>query len=288
MIVWGSGGLSALITNDAVCLLGAPLIVRLIQRRGLPAAPLLLALATGANTGSVATLVGNPQNMLCGLLGGLHYLDYALAVAPVAALSLAVNHGILAWAYRGALKRASSDTAGGEGGEGSEGDDLSSHETPPPFTARHALTLAVIGATALAYTLGASMAWTATGGFTLALLLHRRDAAQLWAHIDGPLLLFFAGLFVVVEGLQRGGLIAAFFTHWPLAQVASAPHGALSLAGIFLLGSNIVSNVPFILIVRDQIAALPDPSGGWALLAAASTFAGNLTLLGSAANLIVA
>ncbi|MCA9544357.1 MAG: anion transporter, partial [Myxococcales bacterium] len=65
-IVWGAGGLAALITNDAVCLLGAPLVVRLTRRGGLPPVPYLLALATAANTGSAATLVGNPQNMLCG------------------------------------------------------------------------------------------------------------------------------------------------------------------------------------------------------------------------------
>jgi Na+/H+ antiporter NhaD/arsenite permease-like protein len=92
MVVWGAGILSALITNDAVCVLGAPLVVGIVQRHRLPALPFLLALATGANTGSVATLVGNPQNMLCASLGGLAYRDHLLLVGPVAVVALLINH----------------------------------------------------------------------------------------------------------------------------------------------------------------------------------------------------
>ncbi|MBL8114494.1 MAG: anion transporter, partial [Acidobacteria bacterium] len=84
LLVWGAGGLSALVTNDAVCVLGAPLVVAWIERSKLPRLPFLLGLATAANTGSVATLVGNPQNMLCATLGGLSYRDYAFHMLPVA------------------------------------------------------------------------------------------------------------------------------------------------------------------------------------------------------------
>ena len=98
------------------------------------------------------------------------------------------------------------------------------------------------------------------------------------------LLLFFCGLFVVVEGFVRSGVPAAVFARWPLASLG----GPAGLAGVFLVGSNVVSNVPFILVVRDQMASLPDPRLAWELLAMASTFAGNLTLLGSVANIIVA
>src|SRR5690606_4392876 len=100
MIVWGAGLLSAAITNDAVCVLAAPVVVRIIRAHGLPATPFLLALATAANTGSVATLVGNPQNMLCGLLGGLVYREFFVVMAPVAIVGLALNHVLLAWLFR--------------------------------------------------------------------------------------------------------------------------------------------------------------------------------------------
>src|SRR5580693_8145955 len=99
-VVWGAGGLAALVTNDAVCVLAAPLVVRWIVRWKLPRLPFLLALATAANTGSVATLVGNPQNMLCAHLGRLRFTPFALHMVPVAILALAANHALLALIFR--------------------------------------------------------------------------------------------------------------------------------------------------------------------------------------------
>jgi len=277
LLVWGSGLLSALITNDAVCVLGALLVVRSIRRHELPALPFLLALATGANTGSVATLVGNPQNMLCGLLGGLSYRSHFLLMAPVAAFGLALNHALLAFSFRRQLAEAK--LAGAAPGEPDTAGQLSRAST---------LTLGVIAASSLVYMLGGDLAWTAAGGFVVLMLGHRRDTRELWPRIDWALLLFFSGLFVVVEGFARSGAPAAFFERFPLASAQVGVGAWLRLAGIFLVGSNVVSNVPFILVVRDQMATLHDPTLAWELLAMASTFAGNLTLLGSVANIIVA
>jgi Na+/H+ antiporter NhaD/arsenite permease-like protein len=268
-LVWGAGGLSALITNDAVCVLGAPLVVRTIRRHELPPLPFLLALATGANTGSVATLVGNPQNMLCGLLGGLDYRSHLMLMGPVAVVALAFNHVLLIGMFRR---------------------DLASARLTPPealgeLSPGALRALGVIVASAVAYTIGADLAWTAASGFVLLLLLSRRDARELWPRIDWALLVFFSGLFVVVAGLTASGAPALFFERFPLA---AAGEGELRLAAIFLVGSNVVSNVPFILVVREQMATLADPKLGWELLTMASTFAGNLTLLGSVANIIVA
>lgn len=276
-IVWTSGLLAAFITNDAVCVLGAPLVVRLIQRHRLPPLPFLLALATAANTGSVATLVGNPQNMLCATLGGLSYREHLLLCAPIAVLGLAMNHGLLWFLFRrdlaGALAPAPERAP-----------------AAPRFAHRRriAVTLGAIAATAIAYAAGAHLSWAATAGFATLMLVHRRDTRELWAHIDWSLLLFFTSLFVVVEGLLESGAPGWFFARFPLAGAGDDPTSWLRLAAIFLVGSNVVSNVPFILVVREQMAALPDPRLGWELLAVASTFAGNLTLLGSVANIIVA
>lgn len=271
-LVWGAGGLSALITNDAVCVLAAPLVVRTIQRHRLPALPFLLALATGANTGSVATLVGNPQNMLCGLLGGLGYREHLLLIGPVAMAGLALNHALLHVVFRRELATA----------------HLVEAEPPGVFSRGARLTLGVIAATAVAYTLGGHLAWTAAAGFVLLMLLQRRETRELWPRIDWALLVFFSGLFVVVQGLTASGAPALFFERFPLASSGGGAADWLRLAGIFLVGSNVVSNVPFILVVRDQMATLDNPTLGWELLAMASTFAGNLTLLGSVANIIVA
>jgi Na+/H+ antiporter NhaD/arsenite permease-like protein len=272
MLVWSSGAASALITNDAVCVLGAPLVVRLIQRHGLPALPFLLALATGANTGSVATLVGNPQNMLCGLLGGLRYREHLVLMLPVAVAALALNHLLLHWSFRGPLAVAR----------------LAASELPRPFSSGTRLTLLSIGGSVLAYLLGADLAWTAAGGFAFLLVVRRLDPRSIWPRIDWALLVFFAALFVVVHGFSQSGAPTALFARFPLGSGAGGFADALRLSGIFLLGSNLVSNVPFILVVRDQMASLADPKLGWELLTMASTFAGNLTLIGSVANVIVA
>ncbi|MEY2929493.1 MAG: hypothetical protein RL033_242, partial [Pseudomonadota bacterium] len=272
LLVWGAGVLSALITNDAVCVLGAPLVVRLIQRHRLPPLPFLLALATGANTGSVMTLVGNPQNMLCGLLGGLQYREHLILMLPVGVAALALNHALLALMFRAPLRAAR----------------LVEPELPQPFAPGTGQTLLAVAGSVLAYLLGADLAWTAAGGFALLLLLRRLDPRLLWPRIDWALLIFFASLFVVVHGFSASGAPAALFARFPLQQEGGGALAWLRLSGIFLVGSNLVSNVPFILVVRDQMATLSDPRLGWELLTMASTFAGNLTLIGSVANVIVA
>jgi len=272
VIVWGSGLLSALITNDAVCILAAPLVVRLVRRHRLPALPFLLALATAANSGSAATLVGNPQNMLCAVLGGLSYREHLLLVGPAALLALGLNHALLWWLFRGRLRAAA----------------LAPPGEAPRFSRACVLTLLVIAATAVAYTLGFDLAWSTAAGFVALMVLHRTETAGIWGRIDWSVLLFFAGLFVVVEGLVRSGVPDALFRAMPLAAMGPGLGGLLKVAGVFLVGSNLVSNVPFILVVRGALKGLADPRLGWELLAMVSTFAGNLTLLGSVANIIVA
>jgi Na+/H+ antiporter NhaD/arsenite permease-like protein len=217
-------------------------------------------------------LVGNPQNMLCAQLGGLVYRDYALSAIPIALLGLALNHLWLDLCFRRELREHR----------------LQPVEHAPRLARRAQLDLLVIAATAVAYTLGADLAWAAASGFVILMLAQRRDTQRLWAHIDFSILLFFAGLFVVVRGFVASGLPAWLFERFPLSALADGASGGWSLAAVFLVGSNLVSNVPFILVVRDAMSALPDPELAWKLLAVASTFAGNLTLLGSVANVIVA
>ena len=271
-IVWGAGLLAAIVTNDAVCVLLAPLVVRWIEKYELPRLPLLLALATGANTGSVATLVGNPQNMLCGSLGKLAFGTFLVHMVPVAIVGLAINHGMLLLFFRRELV-----------GE-------LPVETPPDqvFTRRSAITLGVIVATVAVYTAGASLAFTALAGFAILLVVNREAPASVWERIDWSVLIFFGGLFVAVAAFAESGVAALAFRTYPILP-GNEPNlpGWLHASAIFLVGSNIVTNVPFILIVKDEMNRLPDRTLAWELLAMASTFAGNLTLLGSVANVIV-
>lgn len=271
-VVWSAGILSAFITNDAVCVLGTPLVVQLIVRHKLPPLPFLIGLATAANTGSVATLVGNPQNMLCASLGGLSYRSHLILMGPVALFGLALNHGLVHALFRKELSQAA----------------LTPTSPSAKISSRVFIPIAVNLAVTLACLLGADLAWSAVSGFVALMLIYRRSTEQLWARIDWSLLLFFAGLFVTVEALVQSGLPEHVFARFPLDAGDLGLAASLRLSGLFLIGSNVVSNVPFIVLIESQMAKLPNPELGWEVLTMASTFAGNLTLLGSVANIIVA
>lgn len=270
-LVWGAGALSAIVTNDAVCVLAAPLVVRWIVRWKLPRLPFLLGLATAANTGSVATLVGNPQNMLCASLGKLGFAPFALHMLPAAILALAANHALLWVFFRRDL----------------QGELPKEEATEKLFSTRATVTLIVIGVTVACYVAGANMTYTALTAFAALLIVHRIEPAEIWARIDWSVLLFFGGLFVSVDGFVRSGAPGWLFARVPLFVPPEGFASYLRSAGYFLAGSNVVTNVPFILLVEQEMAKLPNPRLGWELLAMASTFAGNLTLLGSVANVIV-
>lgn len=146
----------------------------------------------------------------------------------------------------------------------------------------------VILATVVIYAAGGSLSFTALGGFAVLLIVHRRDPAAVWQRIDWSVLVFFGALFVAVDALAQSGFAEWAFAHFPLVAGEPSTLDWLRVAGVFLVGSNLVTNVPFILIVRPEMGSLPDPTLAWELLAMAATFAGNLTLLGSVANVIVA
>jgi Na+/H+ antiporter NhaD/arsenite permease-like protein len=266
-----SGVLSAVLVNDAVCLFLTPVVVGACARLGLPFGPYLIAVATGANVGSVATLVGNPQCMIIGGLGRLEFGDYALRMAPVAAAALAANTALLVLFYRGRLG------------------PTRRLEAPTPPSDRKGLrrAVAVTALVVAGFFAGLPLGWAALGGFALLALLSREDPAPVLREVDWSVLLFFAALFVVVHGFAATGIADRAWERLPPPDAATVG-GKAVLAGALAVGSNVVSNVPIVLIAAPKIAALGPDASGWHLAAMATTFAGNLTLLGSVANIIVA
>jgi Na+/H+ antiporter NhaD/arsenite permease-like protein len=187
-------------------------------------------------------------------------------------VGLAINHAVLLVVFKREL----------------DGDLHEEKDPPALFTTRSALTIAVILATVVIYTAGGSLAFTALGGFALLFVVHRHEPKSVWERVDWSVLVFFGSLFIAVDALARSGAAEWAFARFPLVGTGPGIAEWLRAAVIFLVGSNVVTNVPFILIVRPEMGKLPDPTLGWELLAMASTFAGNLTLLGSVANVIVA
>jgi len=268
-----SGILSALLVNDAICLLLTPLVVAVIRRGKLPLLPYLIALATSANIGSVATLVGNPQNMIIGHFSRISFLGFSRALLPAAIVGLAINFCILRLGFRKMLRETAIDR--------------SVHAVPKLERGLFALVCVVLVSIFPGFVAGFNLAWTAMAGAVLVMVLARRDTHDVLKLVDWHLLVFFAALFIVVDGLSDTGLPDAIY--WRLQPLfgSTAPAQAWNLAWFSVAGSNVFSNVPFVLVAANWIARFSEPLVMWKVLALATTFAGNLTIVGSVANMIV-
>jgi Na+/H+ antiporter NhaD/arsenite permease-like protein len=120
-------------------------------------------------------------------------------------------------------------------------------------------------------------------GAALLLITRTVEPTKVYDEVDWGLLVFFVGLFIIVAGAERAGLMAALLqpvARWELHQIGM-------FVPITAILSNIVSNVPAVMLLRTLIGTFPDPHTGWLILAMASTLAGNLTITGSVANIIV-
>ncbi len=271
-LVFTAGALSALLVNDTVCLMVTPVVVRVVDDADLPPLPYLLALAFGSNAGSVATLTGNPQNMIVGTLSGISYARFAAALALPALASLAIVAALLHAIFHRDLPRrrlaASGDT---------------------PEVDRRLLAKA-IGATAVAlvgFFGGFPLAWTALFAGAVLMAIAGRAPREALARVDWPLLVFFAGLFVVVAGVARAGIAARMHDAIVPFLGAGAERQAVVFGAFAVVGSQAVSNVPFVILAGEWIPRLADPALLWLATALAATLAGNLTVMGSVANVIV-
>jgi Na+/H+ antiporter NhaD/arsenite permease-like protein len=268
-----SGFLSALLVNDTICLMLTPLVVAVIRRGKLPLLPFLIALATSANIGSAATLVGNPQNMIIGNLSRISFSEFARSLAPAAMIGLAINFAIVNFGFRDVLREAPINRE--------------PHAVPTLDRGLFALVCIVFVVMFVCFLAGLNLPWTALAGGALVMVLARRDTHQVLKLVDWHLLLFFAALFVVVEGLSESGLPDTIYHRLQPMFGAGATAQVWNLSWFSVAGSNIFSNVPFVLVAGKWIAHFADPALMWKVLALATTFAGNLTIVGSIANMIV-
>ena len=268
-IVVVAGVFSAVFVNDTMCLVLTPLVLEVMQALRRNPVPYLLAVAMASNAGSVATITGNPQNMMIGSLSRLPYGKFAAELTPIALISLAVVFAVIALLYRREFFHAPT--------------------VDVPTMRVHVNRLLLIKSLVVSVCMmigffaGQPVSAVALIGGALLLITRRVKPEKVYHEIDFSLLVLFAGLFIVVAGMEKTGLPQTFFDQ--------ARHFGLSrtpvLAGAAALLSNLVSNVPAVLVFRPLVTQLPDPAHGWLTLAMASTLAGNLTVLGSVANLIV-
>ncbi len=268
-----SAFLSAFLVNDTICLMLTPLVLIVVEEAKLPPLPYLLAICMASNSGSVATFTGNPQNMLIQGASGLSYARFAAYMALPALVSTAVVILGLLYVFRGQLSHERFTT------------HPPAHAVDRPLLG---LTLVTLTGVVAAFFLGLPMSWSALTGAAVVMLLSRRaPPREALERVDYVLLLFFACLFVVVFGVNKAGW--ADDIHQLFAPFMSGPpwRETVGFAGLTLVASNLFSNVPFVMLARAWVPTLHDPVLGWQVLALGSTLAGNLTLIGSVANLIV-
>jgi Na+/H+ antiporter NhaD/arsenite permease-like protein len=268
-LVFISGALSAFFLNDTIVLMLTPLVLNVCQAFKRNPVPYLLALAMSANIGSVAAMTGNPQNLIVGLRSGIGFLPFLTALAPVAFFGLLALIGILVLFYPKEFLNVKLQTP-----------ELERLELSPRLLARTIfISLLMLAAFVAGYSIPAAALIAAAA----MLIFGRSPSDNVLAAIDWNLLVLFSGLFIVVGSLETTGLSSLLFQNIQPFLSGSVP----ILSGFTLVLSNILSNVPAVLLLSPVIESLGDTKQDWLTVAMSSTFAGNLTLIGSVANLIV-
>ena len=247
----------------------APLVLELTLSLRRHPVPYLLAVAMASNIGSAATITGNPQNMMIGSFSQIPYALFSASLAPVALIGLVLTFVLIAFFHR---------------------DEFAGHtrlvvETPPARIHRALALRALVGTVVLIvlFFVGQPPAKAAIIIGGLLLLTRRVRSERVYAEIDWSLLLMFAGLFIIVAGAEHTLLSGDAITAIGRLHLDRMP--VLSVATAIL--SNLVSNVPAVLLLKPFIDPLRDHRTAWLTVAMASTLAGNFTVLGSIANLIV-
>jgi Na+/H+ antiporter NhaD/arsenite permease-like protein len=268
-VVFTCGFLSAFFVNDIVCLVMVPFVLNITRKMNVQPLPYLLAVATASNIGSVATITGNPQNMLIGSFSGIHYRDLLLHLAPVAIAGLFVDWAVLHWIHmRNVVLKTEERT-----------------EIPLPALDLSKLTKPLIVATAvvIGFFIGVDPALMAALGAAILLITRTLEPQKLYKEVDWGLLVFFVGLFLIVGGAENAGITTRLLDvarNWNLQRTWVF---TLSVATL----CNIVNNVPAVMLLKTMVPGFADPHKAWLVLAMASTLAGNLTITGSVANIIV-
>ncbi len=273
VVIVSSGLLSAFFVNDTICLMMTPFVLLLTTRSRVDPKPYLIALASSANIGSVATLVGNPQNMLIATFSGWSYLRFLIAMAPIAIIGLVIDFFTLRFFFRKSLDEKLAPLDGGT---------IVSFDKPLLYKSVVVMLVVLAG-----FVIGIRLSFMAIVGASLLLLIANRRPEEIFTKVNWSLLLFFASLFVVVAGITKVNLVhdahVMLSNHLPRSvegQIATFSSASLIL-------SNVFSNVPYVMVVQHWMTAFASPALMWLVLSMSSTFAGNLTVAGSVANMIV-
>lgn len=270
LVIFSSGLLSALFLNDTIVIMFTPLILDITTALKRNPIPYLIALATSANVGSVATIVGNPQNMIIGTLSKISFIDFAIKLTPVALIGLFVIWLVITFIYR---KEFTNDKL-----------ITPLEEDFKIFRPLLIKSIVVLVLMLLAFNLGFPIALSALAGASILLITRRIKPERVFTEIDWSLLVFFSCLFIITHTIN----IYFYSAISRLENYSFTGNFISDFSIVSAILSNLISNVPAVLILSPAIFKIQNNETIWLALAMSSTFAGNLTLIGSVANLIVA
>lgn len=270
LIIFSSGLLSALFLNDTIVIMFTPLILDITTALKRNPIPYLIALATSANVGSVATIVGNPQNMIIGTLSKISFIDFAIKLTPVALIGLFVIWLVITFIYR---KEFTNDKL-----------ITPLEEDFKIFRPLLIKSIVVLVLMLLAFNLGFPIALSALAGASILLITRRIKPERVFTEIDWSLLVFFSCLFIITHTIN----IYFYSAISRLENYSFTGNFISDFSIVSAILSNLISNVPAVLILSPAVFKIQNNETIWLALAMSSTFAGNLTLIGSVANLIVA
>jgi len=272
LIVSVTGITSAFLVNDAVVLMFTPVIIQICCSSKINPMPYLIAEILSSNIGSVMTITGNPQNMLIGISSGISYTQFLVHLLPISLLGMGIVILIVRLFYRKEFRQK---------------EPLVFAKTETFDIKRLSRSVIVFGIVIIGFFLGKlfslSIPLVALTGAALIMLIGEAKPSKVIQKVDWVLLLFFASLFIVVGAVEKAGLFDSVLK----SEILSADLKGLGIIhGLSLVLSQIVSNVPFAVLMLPMLKAAGS-NMLWMGLASASTLAGNATIIGAMANLIV-
>jgi Na+/H+ antiporter NhaD/arsenite permease-like protein len=275
LLVFTSGILAAFFVNDTICLVFTPIVIAITERLKIPATPYRIGIATSANVGSAMSITGNPQNALVGVSAHISFLGFLAHLAPISLIGLAINAIVIAAFFHRELLHH----------------PLRSDQSAlmPVKLNRRLLLKCTLAASMVVvlWALGFSFPLVAIAVGAFILVIGRVKVENIYHHINWELLLFFSALFVVIQGFETSGALNHLIAQFQGGLQGHFMSQLFAVSGVLLVLSNVVSNVPAILLFRPLVASLPNSHFMWLAVASISTLAGNATPFSSVANLIV-
>lgn len=289
MLVCITAVASALLDNVATVLLIAPVTLLVCDRLAIPPVPFLIAEALASNIGGMATLVGDPPNIIIGSRAGLSFNDFLINLAPLAVLLVIVFIGMCRIMFRNAFHYDEERVAAVL-----ELDEREVIQNAGLLIKSLVVLTAVMIGFILHSALHVEPSMVALLGAGALVTLSKLEPAEYLEEVEWPTLVFFMGLFIMVGALVEVGVITSIGE-----VVTDAVDGRFFLASSVLLWgsgvlSGIVDNIPYVAtmspLVQDLVASGGDTTESnalWWALAAGADLGGNATAVGASANVVI-